>query len=92
MLWMHCCVHTERGRPSFCPGSKDFITKPSAAFLLASLVSLFFRGEEADQAFDLFGLIHPNLLNVCNGLGHFLLSPDMVHPFSPFDYTNRKQE
>lgn len=55
-------------------------------------MSLFFRGEEADQTFDLFGLIHPNILNVCNGLGHFLLSPDMLHPFFPFDYTNQKQD
>jgi len=68
------------------------LPSPDAVFLLALLVSLFFGGEAADQPFDLFGLIHPNILNVCNGLGHFLLSPNTLYPFFPFDYRNQKQD
>lgn len=67
------------------------LPSPDAVFVLAFLVSLFFRGEAADQASDLFGLIHPNTLNVCNGLGHFLLSPNKLYPLFPSDYTNQKQ-
>lgn len=68
------------------------LPSPDALFLLAFHVSLFFREAAADRAFDLFGLIHPNILNVCNGLGHFLLSPDMLYPFFPSHYTNQKQD
>lgn len=68
------------------------LPSPDAVFVLAFLVSLFFRGEASDQSSDLFGLIHPNILNVCNGLGHFLLSPNKLYPLFPFDYTNQKQD
>lgn len=87
VIWTYSWDHAEWGRLSFCLDHNSFIIKPWCCVL----VSLFFRREAADQAFDFFGLIRQNILNLPNSLGHFLLSPNMLYPFFLFDYTNQKE-